>query len=248
MCRRGKYEFCPSKRPPGWASQGIYAEYAVMRSRIVHRLPDTIPLDVAALAEPIAICVYGCLERARIEKEDSVLIYGMGPIGLLSLIVLRDFGVEHIVCVSPTGHGRDRLNLAKELGADHVIASEECVPEALSELAGVKTVDCVVECSGAESAINEGIRILNRDGKFVGLGIAHHDAVNIPYNTALLNPVTLTYSCTSSHSSWVTTLGIMERTHERLRRIITHRLPLGEWETAFRAIETRRAIKCLLVP
>jgi len=248
MCRRGKYELCPSKRPPGWVSQGIYTEYAVMRSRIVHRLPDSIPLDVAALAEPIAICVYGCLERARIQKEDLTLIYGMGPIGLLSLIVLRDFGVEKIVCVSPTKHGRERLTLAKELGADLVIATEDFVPRTLFEQTGEKGVDCVVECSGAEPAINEGIRLLNRDGKFVGLGIAHHDSVNIAYNTALLNPLTLTYSCTSSHTSWITTLGIMERNQSLLQRLITHRFPLAEWEKAYRAIETRQAIKCLLVP
>jgi L-iditol 2-dehydrogenase len=122
------------------------------------------------------------------------------------------------------------------------------VPAILArELDGGKA-DFVVECSGAQKAINEGISLLRKDGKFLALGIAPEDAVKISFNTALLNALTIVFSCTSSHSSWKTALEIMERQHTKINSLITNRYPLEEWETAFKMLEERKAIKCLLYP
>ncbi len=94
----------------------------------------------------MAICVYGCLERAKVQRDDFTVIYGLGPIGLFTLIALRDHGVKRIVAVAPTRRGRDRLQLAEELGADRVIAAEENVPQRILQETGGEKVDCVVEC------------------------------------------------------------------------------------------------------
>jgi threonine dehydrogenase-like Zn-dependent dehydrogenase len=248
-CREGKYAFCPQKRPPGWASQGVYAEYAVMHERILHRLPEGVSFDVGAIAEPVAICVYGVLERARVRKGARVVVTGMGPIGLCTLLVLQDAGVADIICVTPTRHGRRRLDLAVELGAGLGLAAEaaDVAGEIRRHFGGMQP-DVVVDCSGATSAIAEGIRLLRKDGTFVGLGIAPREQVEIPFNTALLNALTIVFSCTSSHSAWQTTVGILERQKERLKKVITHQFPLEDWRSAYDAIEARAAIKALLVP
>ncbi|MCX7011440.1 MAG: alcohol dehydrogenase catalytic domain-containing protein [Candidatus Sumerlaeota bacterium] len=248
LCRKGKYEFCPEKRPPGWASQGVYTEYVVMPERIVHRIADSVSLDIAALAEPVAICVYGCLERANLQRDECAVLFGLGSIGLISLIVLKDLGVERIACVAPAARGHRRLDLAKDLGADLVIPVEEDVRSLVKKNFGSDAPDCVVECSGSPGAVRQGLNLLGKDGKFVGLGIAPEDSVSIPYNSALLNAVSIIFSCTSSHSAWVTTLGILERNRPRLEKILTHSFRLEDWEKAYAALENREAVKCLLTP
>ena len=245
MCRSGHYELCPSKRALGWLSDGVYTERINVPLHCLHKVPESISFDVGAVAEPTAICVYGCIERAAVAPEDVTVIYGMGPIGLLTLISLKDWGVERIVCLTPTRHGTRRAELAKELGADHVLPSDGDIPAAIAEIAG-GPVDCVVDCCGAPGAINEGMRLLRKGGKFVALGIASDDTIPFAWNEGVLRAVSLTFSCTSSREAWLKVRGILERRHDQVARIITHRFPLAQWREAFDCIERREAIKVVL--
>ncbi|NRA36797.1 MAG: zinc-binding dehydrogenase, partial [Planctomycetes bacterium] len=248
FCDAGHYEFCMKKRPPGWASQGVYTERINMPKHCVIPVADAVSYEVAALAEPIAICVYGILERAQITGKEFTVIYGMGPIGLLSLLVLQDLGMENIICVTPTHRGSQRLELAKDLGCEHVYSSDENIPEIIEKLSNGKMADCVVDCSGAASAINEGIGLLKKGGKLVALGIAGQEEIGIQFNKALLKALHIVFSCTSSHNAWKITSGILERQHDKIAKVITHNYPLGQWREAYDKIENREAIKAVLVP
>lgn len=247
MCRRGKYEFCRHKKPPGWVSQGVYTEYTVMDHRLLHRIPPDVDLDVAALAEPIAICVYGCIERGQIDPADLTVIYGMGSIGLLTLIVLLDYGLTRIICVTSTRRDRKRYELAKELGAYRVLSSDEDVAKIIAEETKGENADCVVDCSGAPEAINQGLEILHKDGKLIALGITSQDIIPLAYNTGIHKALQIIFSSTSSHSAWERTTEILARQHDRIERLITHRYPLENWATAYDKLEKREAVKAVLV-
>jgi L-iditol 2-dehydrogenase len=245
-CRSGKYELCREKRPPGWVSPGVYTEYVVMEEWLLHRIPDNVDYDSAAITEPMAICVYGCLERARLAPQDYTVVFGMGSIGLLTLVMLLDQGFKRVVAVAPTAHGSRRLELARELGAHAAIAAEEDVEATVRRETGEDLADAVVDCSGSPEAINRGLRLLRRDGTLVGLGIASQPTIPIEYNTAVLKPLTIVFSCTSSRAAWDISLRILGRQQERIRRIITDRYPLAEWRSAFDRLGSRAAIKAVL--
>lgn len=247
VCTGGHYEFCPHKTPPGWASSGIYTEYTVQPERCLHRLAAAVPLDVAALAEPLAICAYGCLERARMRPTERTLIYGMGSIGLCTLIILKDAGFREVVCVTPTRHGRERLELATALGADASWAAEDDIPAAVAAR-WPGGPDVVVDCSGAAPAIQQGLTLLPKGGRFVALGITGQPSIAFPFDRALLRALEVIFSCTSSHSSWQHISGVLERRHVEVGRMISLRLPLTRWQEAYQSLEERRAIKAVLVP
>jgi L-iditol 2-dehydrogenase len=248
MCRAGHYEFCPSKRPPGWVSQGVYTETIVLDAGLLHRVPDGVSREVAALAEPVAICVYGCLERAAVRPGDSTVIFGVGSIGLISLVTLKDRGAGTVVCVAPASKGRKRLDLAVELGADAVLTPGEDLGAVLERLTGSRKADCVVECSGAPEALNQGIEALRKDGTMVCLGIASRPLISIAWNTAVLNAARFVFSSTSSHSSWCAAICLLERRGRELERVVTHRLPLEQWQRAYDALGSREAVKAVLYP
>jgi len=246
VCKSGHYELCPSKTPPGWSSQGVYAEYTVQPEFCVHKISPAIPGEVAAMAEPIAICVYGCMERGKIQKDDFTVIYGMGSIGLFSLIVLRDAGIKNIVCVSPVRNGRQRLELAKELGATHIIEAEKDVIKEILSLRKGQKADCVVDCSGSPQAINQGMNLLRKGGKFIALGISAQHPILFEYNTGVLQVIDLVFSATSSHAAWNKTTGILKRNARKISKVITHQFPLSQYQEAFHVLETRQAIKVVL--
>jgi L-iditol 2-dehydrogenase len=247
-CRSGHYELCSRKQPPGWKSQGVYAEYTVQPAFCVHKIPPDLSLDVAAMAEPVAICVYGCLERGEVNKEDFTVVYGMGSIGLFTLITLLDHGVKNIVCVTPTGRGTERLELASEIGAAASLPFNQEVDEKIRRMNDGRGADCVIDCSGAPDAINQGLGLLAKGGKFIALGISRDDPIPFRFNTGVLSVLKMVFSATSSHGSWITAIGILERNRAGIEKVITHRFQLEEWEKAYRMLESRKAIKAVLHP
>ncbi len=247
LCLSGHYELCPEKKSPGWFSQGVYTEYTVQPEYCVHKIPQHMAREVAAVAEPFAICVYGVLERGQYRKDDFTVIYGMGPIGLFTLITLVDLGAKNVVCVASTRRNKVRYELSQELGATAVLSSEEDVPARVRAMNGGWGADCVIDCSGDPDAINEGIGLLRKGGKFIALGISHDALIPFAFNQAVLSVVEMVFSATSSHEAWIKVLGILERNEAKVKKVVTHQYPLLDWEVAYEKIANREAIKAVLV-
>jgi L-iditol 2-dehydrogenase len=247
LCLSGHYELCPHKRSPGWFSQGVYTEYTVQPEYCVHKIPKDLAREVAAVAEPFAICVYGVLERGRFNKEDFTVIYGMGPIGLFTLITLVDLGAENVVCVASTRRGMGRYQLAKDLGATAVLSTDEDIPAKIRERNEGWGPDCVIDCSGDPNAINEGIGMLRKGGKFIALGISHDPLIPFAFNQAVLSVIEMVFSATSSHDAWIKVIGILGRNEDKIKKVVTHQYPLVEWEEAYEKIANREAVKAVLV-
>jgi L-iditol 2-dehydrogenase len=203
--------------------------------------------EVAAVAEPFAICVYGVLERGRFQKDDFTVIYGMGPIGLFTLITLVDLGTKNIVCVASTRRNKVRYQLAEELGATTVLSTDEDIPARVRQMNDGWGADCVIDCSGDPDAINEGIGLLRKGGKFIALGIAHDALIPFAFNQAVLSVIEMIFSATSSHDAWIKVIGILERNEEKVKKVVTHQYPLLEWEAAYEKIANREAVKAVLI-
>jgi len=204
-------------------------------------------VEVASMAEPFAICVYGCLERGRVQKEDFTVIYGMGPIGLFTLITLIDFGVKNIICVASTRKNRMRYQLAEELGSPVVLSADDDIDAAVKKLNDGWGADCVIDCSGDPRAINQGIGLLRKGGKFIALGLAGEAVIPVAFNQAVLSVIEMIFSATSSHEAWIKVIGILERNAEKIKKIITHVYPLDDWQLAYEKLESREAVKAVLI-
>jgi L-iditol 2-dehydrogenase len=247
LCLSGHYELCPVKTSPGWFSQGVYTEYTVQPDYCLHKIPEKLPTEVAAVIEPFAVCVYGCLERGKIQKDDFTIIYGMGSIGLITLISLIDFGIKNIVCVASARKNNIRYDLAKELGATVVLLPEDKIFEKVKQMNDGWGPDCVIDCSGDNKAINQGISMLRKGGKFIALGLSGESLIPIAFDQAVLSVIEIVFSATSSHDAWIKSVGILERNTDKVKKIITHIYPLDEWQTAYSKLESREAVKAVLV-
>lgn len=247
LCLSGHYELCPDKKSPGWFSPGVYTEYTIQPEYCVHKIPQNMAREVAAVAEPFAICVYGCLERGSYRKDDFTVIYGMGPIGLFTLITLVDLGAKNIVCVASTRTNKVRYQLAKDLGATSVLTTDEDIPTRIRQMNEGWGADCVIDCSGDPNAINEGIGLLRKGGKFIALGISHDDLIPFAFNKAVLGVIEMIFSATSSHEAWIKVIGILERNQEKVKKVVTHQYALADWEMAYEKIANREAVKAVLV-
>jgi len=112
-CTNMMAQFCERRTP----LSGAMAEYAVYKENTVFPLPESLPLDVGALLEPLTIAVHS-VDLAQMKIGDSVIITGGGPIGLLILQVVRKFGAAKVLLSEPVAEKR---KLAKQMGADVVV-------------------------------------------------------------------------------------------------------------------------------
>jgi len=249
LCRTGNRHICPHKRPPGIGRDGAFTKYVRMPADLLHRIPEGISFEEAALAEPIAIAVHATLERAAVRPGERVLITGPGPIGLLCLEVARAAGAGTIIV---TGAGRDaalRLPAARRLGADLVInVAEEDVTAQVMDVTGGEGVDVAIETSGAPPALASLPALVRRLGRICQVGITGRPDVAFPADTALFRGIDLSFSFSSRHSSWVTGLRLLGAGRLPVGPLLSLQLPLRRWQEAFEAQEQGRAIKALLLP
>ncbi len=115
-CRIGQTNLCTQLEHIGDRINGGMAEYACVPERMVYKINKSVPSHVACLVEPLA-CVLNSTESVRIHPDETAVVFGAGPIGLIFLMLYKAAGAQVIVVdLSPS-----RLDLAKSLGADLVI-------------------------------------------------------------------------------------------------------------------------------
>lgn len=159
-CRRGATNLCSNLLPVGVAVDGSCAEYVAVPSRIVYRLDDAIDHRAAPLIEPFA-CVLHALERVPGWREQELVIFGAGSIGLMAIILGRAEGAASIRVVEPNPTRREA---AIRLGAAEAAGS-------VSEL-GRSVFDLALDASGHPAAIKQAIDALGQRGRLVQMGVA----------------------------------------------------------------------------
>jgi threonine dehydrogenase-like Zn-dependent dehydrogenase len=190
MCRLGRPSLCADHGTPGIGpEQGAFATYKATSAVEVLALPPGLEPRAAALAEPLAVALHG-IERGGVQPGESVVVFGAGPIGALSIAALRALGVGDVTCVEP---GQGRKDLAARVGATRVLDPADLVVPSIAEPGVIVdgAVQVVLECSGKAQAMVAGLAQLQRGGRLVLVGAGMQQPTFDP-NRILLNELVIT--------------------------------------------------------
>lgn len=249
LCRTGNIQICPTKRSPGWGIHGAFAKYLKMPERLLHRIPDSMSYETAAVVEPTANAVHDVIERARVEAGDFVVVLGPGPIGLLAAMAARAGGARHIVMVGAPQDEAVRLKKARQLGFETVINLGETNPvEAVQDLTGGIGADLVIEASGAPPAIASTVELVRKKGRICAIGLTGRESIAFPWDKAAFRVCDIIFNLSTSYTSWDRTINLIAAGRIPAGEVVSHRMPLSEWRCAFDEIEAQRALKVLLIP
>ena len=245
-CKSGNYAFCQERLGMGYGVNGGFTKYVCVREDMIYRLPDHVSLEEAALSEPLACAVQAIEELTTIHSGDTVLLSGPGPIGLVCLSLLLLKGCK--VIVSGTDVDRERLKIAKELGADVIVnVSTENLNEVIHHETNGAGVDVSIDCAGAAPSISTCLRSLRKMGKHIQVGIVGRE-VTLDYDIILYKQIQLFGSLTHSLKTWDRVMNILDQKKINLKPLITHIMSLKDWEKAFRLCEDKQCGKVLLTP
>ncbi|MGD0478733.1 MAG: zinc-binding dehydrogenase [Terracidiphilus sp.] len=175
-------------------NNGAYAEFIRIPERIVSKntflVPENVPLEQAALTEPLACAVHG-FEDSRPRKGDIIAIIGGGPLGLMILHVAALAGYETIALVRHDG----QAEAARQLGATHVVQSSS-IRKAILETRALtpkdRGVDIAIEAVGVPEAWQEAVELVRKGGtvNFFG-GCAKNTHVSLDTNRIHYSDITL---------------------------------------------------------
>jgi L-iditol 2-dehydrogenase len=183
-CRAGRYNLCPNVQffatPP---VNGAFTNYVNIHEDFAFALPDGLSDNAGALMEPLSVGIWAC-RKAKVEAGDHVLVSGAGPIGLLAMQVALAQGATEVTI---TDVAPQRLEMAEKTGATRTInVSEEPLADA-----GVE-VDALIECSGNQAALGDGIRSVRPAGIVVVVGMGPGEETSIPLALIQTREITLT--------------------------------------------------------
>jgi L-iditol 2-dehydrogenase len=249
LCRTGNIQICRMKRSPGWGIDGAFTRYLKMPERLLHRIPDHVGYDTAAVVEPAANTVHDIIERARIEAGDFVVVVGPGPVGLLAAMTARAGGARHVVVIGTERDKAVRLAKAAELGFDAKVTGGGNIPvEEVIDLTGGMGADLVVECSGSAPGIASAIDLVRKKGRICAIGLTGRSSIPFPWDKAAFKVCDLIFNLSTSYTSWDRTINLVASGVLPIEKVISHRMHLSQWDQAIEEIDAQRALKVLLIP
>jgi threonine 3-dehydrogenase len=243
LCRTGEAHICEHVKIIGVDTNGAFASYIAMPAVNVWPLDDAIPDDFAAVFDPLGNAVHTVMAAGVSTK--SVVIMGVGSIGLMAIPVARAAGAASVyaIDVNPA-----KLELAERVGADAVFDARG--PNLLDEIArrtGGAGADVLLEMSGSGSAIDVGLHMLRNGGRAALLGIPPDDVkINLAERIIFKGLTVLGINGRKMFETWYQTEALVKSGRVDLRPIITHVLPLEAYAEAFGLMESGAAAKIVL--
>jgi len=240
------YSHCPNQRGLGGIRlhempllSGGWSDYVELPTgAIVHHIPPEVDPDVAVLLEPFSIGMKAS-RVADVNQDDSVLILGPGPIGLLTTVACHVAGARRVILAGRAGDER-RLALGRELGAHATIDVGEGDPvEKLKAVNGGRLATRVIEATGAAQAIELGLTMLAPGGVLVTVGGHHPDA------RVTLNPSDLVWSQRDIRGmqlgalNYEACIGVLASGRYPFRKMLTHRFDLPRIQQALETFAQR---------
>jgi threonine dehydrogenase-like Zn-dependent dehydrogenase len=241
-CRSGHTNLCDRFVHIGSMRDGGAAELCVVPERLVYRVDDDLPFELAALTEPLA-CVLNGTRQARVHPGDSVLVLGGGPIGLLYLLLFKAAGASPLIVSEPSPH---RAQWAHEFGADVVLDPREGeIGSAVRELTEGRGVDVALDSVG--SLLGDAVASVRKAGRALVFGLNERVEVTI-------RPADLAYREVSIEGIYIArgtfplAVRLLSENTLGFDRLVTHTLDLAQFDEAIDLLRAGEAVKALVVP
>jgi len=241
QCRQGKRVLCPHTIGIGVNRDGCFAEYITVPADNAFPIPDSISNELASLFDPLGNAVHAALYSDLVGKD--VLITGAGPIGLMTIPVVKQAGAHRVVI---TDLNPFRLHIAQTLGATAAVnIQERSLSEVIAALGITDGFDVCLEMSGSASALALLPEMATHGGDIVLLGILPSHAT-LNWHQVIFKMLTIKgiYG-REIFQTWYQVSLLLESGLD-ISPVITHHFPFAEYQKGFDAMLSGNCGKVIL--
>ncbi len=236
QCKIGNRHICENMELFGIGRSGGFAEYATIPIRTSWKNDPSLPVEVMSSQEPLGNAVH-TVDRAEV-KDKTVLIMGLGPVGLCAIAVAKAYGAKKVIAVNP---GEYRNNLGKAMGADEVY---ESLPQEY-----IGKMDAVLEMSGNEQAIKTSFDAVRIGGRVMIFGIPKND-ISLNFGKVFIDKELSVQGIFGRKiwDTWEKVGEILKTGKVDLTKLVTHKFPLSDFEKAMEVMKSGESGKIVLIP
>jgi len=238
-CEKGDYSLCDTYAMTGSHSYGAFAQNVVLKANQVFPIGD-MDFEDAAMLEPLAVAMHGVM---GIEPQlgDTVVIFGCGTIGLLTIQCLLLTGASTIIAVDIND---DKLEEARKLGAKYTINPlNEDLEKCVFSYTNGFGADIAFECAGSKITQEQCLLVVRKKGKIAYQGIAYQDVLlrekafeNIFRRELTLKGFWNSYSAPFPGKEWSASVDFVNQGRIKLKELVSHRYKIEETAIAFEMI------------
>lgn len=242
MSRRGLYNLDPNRLGFGAAVNGAMTKFVRVPSRILHRVPDALSLEVAALTEPCCVAYNAVVNNAHVRPGDRLVVFGPGPIGLLCGAMARLCGAEVAMVGLEADHVR--LDIAKKAYGCTPLVSD--VKEWANAVDGLGA-DGAIDAAGVSATLRTAIDVVRPGGWISKVGWGPQP-LDFSLDPLVQKNITLQGSFSHNWPIWERVIRLLATGALDIRPIIGGVWPLAQWSEAFETMHSGRIAKAVLKP
>jgi len=241
MSRRGLYNLDPTRRGFGAAVDGAMTCFVPVPARILHRVPDQLPLEKAALCEPCAVAYNATAINSEIHPGDRVVVLGPGPIGILCAAIARLRGAH--VAVAGLERDRARLMIAEKYGCTAIVGDATAWARATDGLGA----EGVIDATGFSAALKTALDLVRPAGWITKVGWGPQP-LDFSLDPLVQKNVRLQGSFSHNWPVWERVIQLLATGQLDVDPIVGGHWKLEQWEEAFTTMHSGRIVKAVLVP
>ncbi len=245
FCRMGRENICSDMKMLGNHFDGAYAEYVAVPSKDVLHLPESIPLqDAAIIADALSTPYHAVKNRARVRPGDTVVVFGCGGVGINAVQLAAAVGA-FVIAVDISER---KLQWARELGAAKTIDASKVqrVSKEVKKLTG-GGADIAMEVIGNPRTIEEAFESVRYGGRLCVVGYTN-EAISIVAGKIMFKELEIVGSLGCPPGEYVPLIRMVELGRIDLSRLVTHRFGLDQIRGAFDVMKHGESLRSLVIP
>ncbi|ODN79716.1 chlorophyll synthesis pathway protein BchC [Cryptococcus amylolentus CBS 6039] len=267
-CKAGQYELCQYMKfaatPP--SIYGTLCRYYVLPADLAHPIPESVSFEEGAMIEPLAVGVHSVANLGGFKSDQTIVVFGCGPVGLLCMAVAKALGARRVVAVDIN---QERLEFAKSYAATDIFIpgpktegedGEAYTARVAAELQqtlniperGKGAIDLAIEASGAPPCVQLGLAVLKPAGTYVQVGMGAKMTVPVPLFYIISKQIRVIGSFRYGSGDYPLAISLVERGLVKLQPLVTQRFAFEEAKEAFeitklgKARDGKGVIKCII--
>ncbi|PLR82543.1 alcohol dehydrogenase [Bacillus canaveralius] len=242
-CKSGYKMFCKDFKCVGFDSHGGDADYMVVPAENCMKLPDDMSFVTAAVSTDAVGTLYHAQKRLGISGRDILVVFGLGPMGNAGVMIGKGLGAT-VIAVDMLD---ERLEMAKELGADYIINGKHAnVQDEIVRITNGRGADAAIDCSGSPYAQNDALDCVRPHGRVAFVGESKETTIK-PSPQLIRKQVTVMGSWYFPIQEFPEIAEFIVRHNLPVEKLVTHRFKLDEAEMAFRLFDERKTEKAVFV-
>lgn len=240
-CQNDMNNHCENMRSIGIHLSGGFAEYTKANEKVCYKIDKELDPNIAVFAEPLS-CVLSGIKKIKPMPSKSAVLIGAGPIALIYLVMLKASGVKPIIVSEPNA---DRRNKAIEMGADYAFDPTTC--DLIKEVHEIvpRGTDYAIDVVGSQLA--NAISCVRKRGTVLLFGLNNMAKPQLRQSEIVLNEINIlgTYVDDATFND---TVDILEKGILDLEPLITHVLPLEDFEKGVELMKSGDGIEIIIKP